>query len=209
MAGRFMNGLVKATAYLPQMFIFRLKFHYEDKNVQSRKIKGPAIIVSNHTSVYDYAADIFVFPGRTLRFQMAEVLFKKKLQGWFLKCMGGIIVNRNAADYSYISKSKEILSKKGVVGVFPEGRLPRPGEERPISFKPGVALLALESGVPVIPIYTTGGYWEKKDSHVIIGKPVYATDYLVEGASAKDNLQNIASGLRQKVIELGELYGKG
>ena len=49
----FFNRFVKITAYPVQKLIFRTKVYYQDKNVQSRHIKGAAIVISNHTSVFD------------------------------------------------------------------------------------------------------------------------------------------------------------
>ena len=68
---------------------------------------------------------LFVFPWRTLRYQMAEVLFRKKVLGPFLKAMGGIYLDRDSADMGFMGKSMDILHQGGVVGIFPEGRLPR------------------------------------------------------------------------------------
>ena len=51
MKGRFMNGFTKITGVIPQAIIFRTKVYYEDKKAQSRNIKGPAIVVSNHTAL--------------------------------------------------------------------------------------------------------------------------------------------------------------
>lgn len=205
----FSNWFVKITGWLPALILLNTKYLYEDKKVQSRKIRGRAIIVSNHTSVYDYLLMIFVFFGRTLRYQMAEVLFKKKALGTFLKAMGGIYVDRNANNYSFMTKSESILKKGGVVGVFPESRLPLPDEERPLEFKPGAAYLSLVSDTPIIPVYTNGSYFhafsKKKRAVVAIGKPVKAGDMYDESLSEKENLANISAGLRNKIIELGRL----
>ena len=107
---------VRITGWIVQKICFRTKIYYEDKSLQSRKIKGNAIIVSNHTSVYDYAVYLFVF-YRILRYQMAEILYKRKGLKLFLRMMGGIYVNRNTHDLSFLDKSNEILNKGGVVGV--------------------------------------------------------------------------------------------
>lgn len=205
MKGRFANNFVKVTAWPAQKLVFRLKIHYEDKRVQSRKIKGPAIIISNHTAVYDYAAFLFVFFGRTLRYQMAEVLFKKPGLGAFLKAMGGIYVDREASNYGFIAESEDILRHGGVVGIFPESRLPREGEERPLPFKTSAAYIALSSGVPVIPVYTTGGYFGKGRSHIVIGKPIDVTEFVHTHASERENLEAVSEGMRQKIIQLGKL----
>ena len=84
------NWFVKITGWPVQFLCFRTKILYEDRKVQGRHVKGSAIILSNHTSVFDYAVYLFVFFTRTLRFQMAEVLFEKPLLGLFLKCLGNI-----------------------------------------------------------------------------------------------------------------------
>lgn len=202
---RFWNAFTKITAWPVQFLCFRTKVYYEDKTVQNRRIKGPAIIISNHTSVFDYAVFMFVFFSRTLRYQMAEVLFKKKLLGWFLKRLGGIYIDRNSNNYEYITKSQKILEKGGIVGIFPEGRLPKEGEVPPIEFKTGFAYLALSSNINVIPVYTNGSYFNKKRAKVVIGKPTSLSDLYNKELSEKDNLINISSQMRDKVIELGKI----
>ena len=151
---RIMQAFVRLTAWLPQRLVFRTKVSCEDRSIQGRRIHGPAIIVSTHTAIYDYAAMLFVFWSRTLRYQMAEVLFRKKVLGRFLKLMGGIYIDRESSDLSFMGRSVEILRRGGVVGIFPEGRLPREGETPPLRFLPGAAYLALSTGVKVIPVWT-------------------------------------------------------
>ncbi|MCQ2498770.1 MAG: 1-acyl-sn-glycerol-3-phosphate acyltransferase [Lachnospiraceae bacterium] len=198
----FWNWFVKITGWPVQKICFRTKIYYEDKSVQSRKIKGPAIIISNHTSVFDYAVWLFVFWGRTLRFQMAELLFKKKGLGILLRMLGGIYVNRNAHDFSFITKSENIIKKGGVVGVFPEARIPLPDEERPLEFKPSAAYLTILSGVPVIPVVTDGSYFNKKHANVIIGKPIDIYEITDSDLSDKENIEKVNEVLRNRIIEL-------
>ena len=204
----FFNYFVKFTGWIAYAIVFRTKVYYEDKSVQSRHFKGPAILMSNHTSVYDYMCALFVFFFRTLRYQMAEVLYKKKLLGLFLKMMGGIYVNRDTHDLSFIDKSKEILDKGGVVGTFPESRIPKKDEERPLPFKPSVVLLALQSDKKIVPFYTDGNYFTKKRNRVMIGKPIDLKEMYDENKSEKQNIEDLTLFLRQKVIYLGELLNE-
>lgn len=199
------NWFCKITGFIVQFFAFRTKVYYENKSVQSRRIKGPAIIISNHTSVYDYAVFLFVFFSRTLRYQMAEILYKKKILGLFLKMMGGIYVNRDNHDFSFIYKSEEILKKGGVVGIFPESRLPLENEEKPLPFKISAAYLAMLSNVKVIPVYTNGSYFNKKRARVIIGEPIYMEQIYNPNLSEKENLETISNIYRNKIIYLGKL----
>ncbi len=198
---KFFNWFTKVTAYPVQYFCFRTKVTYEDKSVQSRRIKGPAIIVSNHTSVYDYAVLLFVFYTRTVRVQMAEVLFKRKMLGPYLRMMGGIYVDRLSHDMTPIYKSQQILDKGGVVGIYPESRLPDKGEPSPLEFKTGAAMLALMTGVKVIPVYTDGHYFKSAPAHVIIGKPIDPTEY----GDGKAAVNDLNQALRNKIIDLERL----
>lgn len=202
---RFLNSFVKITAWLPQKFVFKFQYFYEDKKVQSRKIKGPAIIISNHTAVFDYAGFLFVFFGRTLRYQMAEVLFKKKGLGVFLKAMGGIYVDRDGKNFSFINESLKILNKGGVVGIFPESRIPLPDEEKPLPFKTSLGYLAINADVPVIPVYTNGNYFNNKHARVVIGKPLKVEDYYNPELTEKENIQLFTDACRNKIIELGKM----
>lgn len=205
----FFNWFVKITAYPAQKLVFRTKVYYQDKSVQSRRIKGAAILASNHTSVFDYAAYLFVFFTRTLRVQMAEVLFDKKPLGLFLRMLGGIYVNRDIHNFDFINKSEEILRKGGVVGAFPESRIPREGEERPLEFKPSTAYIALSANVPVIPVYTNGKYFCGERARVIIGTPMFPADYTDDTLNDKENIAKFTEALRNRIIELGnELNGK-
>jgi 1-acyl-sn-glycerol-3-phosphate acyltransferase len=202
---RFFNWFTKITAWPVQKLCFKTKVYYESRAEQSRRIKGPAIIVSNHTSIFDYAVFLFVFYGRTLRYQMAEVLFKKAVLGTYLKCMGGIYVDRDSNDYGFLDKSQEILERGGVVGIFPEGRIPEGFESKPLEFKPGAVRLALSANVPIIPVYTNGSYFSKKRARVMIGRPVFASELYDEKEDYGTNLKRITGKIREKVISLGDM----
>ena len=209
MLTEFFNGFVKATGWPAYKIAFRTKIYYEDKSVQSRRIKGAAMVVSNHTSVFDYAVLLFVFFTRTLRVQMAEVLFQKQPLGIFLKMMGGIYVNRDTHDFGFLAESEEHLRRGRVVGVFPESRLPLKGEDTPRPFKPSAAYLALAADVPVIPVYTNGSYFNlKKRARVIVGKPMYPRDYVSDSNDEKENIRIFGEAMRERIIELERLLNE-
>ena len=201
----FFNWFVKITGWPAQFLCFRTKIYYEDRSVQGRHIEKDAIVISNHTSIFDYAVYLFVFFTRTLRFQMAEVLYEKPLLALLLRCLGGIRVDRNAHDFGFMPKSLSILSRGGVVGIFPESRLPRPGEERPLPFKVSAAYLALTSGSKIVPVVTNGSYFCRKRARVLIGKPILASDLLEEGADKTENLAIVSERLRERIIALEKL----
>ncbi|MBE7055854.1 MAG: 1-acyl-sn-glycerol-3-phosphate acyltransferase [Ruminococcaceae bacterium] len=200
---RFFIGFVKFTGWLPQLICFRTKTYYQNKNIQGRNLQGPAILISNHTSVFDYAVFLFTFRKCILRYQMAEIMFKKnKFVTFTLNNLGGILVDRNSHDFTFMGESEDILYNGGVVGIFPEGRLPLKGEERPLPFRPGASYLAMKTGVPVIPIYTNGSYFQRKRARIIIGTPIHPEDHINSDMSDKDKIQELNTVFRNKIVEL-------
>lgn len=203
MWNRFCNWFVKITGVIPQFFLFRIKLYYEDKTRQSNIIRGKAILYANHHSVFDVAVLLFVFWRRTLHCLVAELMYKKNpFLSFFLKSIGSIKVDRDAKDFSFIAKSCSVLDKGGVIEIYPEARIPLPGEERPLPFKPSIAYIALISGAPLIPVYTNGSYFRKERARVIIGTPIDAQSLYDESLSEKENLEKISNQLRNKIIEL-------
>lgn len=200
---------VRITGVFMYLFCFRTKVIYEDKNVQSLKIKGKAIVASNHNSVMDVAAMLFVLWRRIPRTLVAEVMYTKNpFLSFLLKALGCIKVNREAHDLSFMDKCSKILEKGGLVEVYPESRLPLKGEETPLPFKPSTVYMALESGAPIIPIYNEGKYYSKTTNRMMVGKPFYAREYYDDNLSECENAEIITKKLRERIIELKNELGK-
>ena len=197
------HWFVKITGYIPERLVFGTKVYYRDKKRQSRRIQGKAIVICNHQTLYDFAVLLFVFPGRTLRALAAEVLYDgRPVLGTLLKCFGMIRVDRDAKDFSFLDRCAKILDKGGVVEIYPEARLPKPGEERPLPFKPSAVYLALETDTPVIPVYSTGKLFCKERNRVIIGTPLNLREMSDESLTPARNMEILTEKLRGTVIEL-------
>lgn len=197
------NWFVKLTGWVFWAIVTRPKVHYEDKAVQSRFIRGGAIVMPNHLSVWDVAAMMCLFPTRTLRCVAAELMYEKNMVfTLFLKLLGTVRVDRNSFDFSFLSTCRTILEKGGVVELYPEARLPSPGQQGLMPFKPSITCLALESGAPIIPVYTDGNYFNTKRNHLVIGKPIDVCDWYDSSLSKRDNILAITERLRGKVYEL-------
>ncbi|MBP5295442.1 MAG: 1-acyl-sn-glycerol-3-phosphate acyltransferase [Lachnospiraceae bacterium] len=194
---RIFNWFAKITGFIPFWLAFRTKIYYVDRKLQGRHIKGPAIIMSNHIQLFDYVVWLFVFWTRTIRTQAAEVLYRRPMLGPLLKQLGAIYVNRETRDFSFCDESVQLLKEGWVLTIFPEARLPKKGEERPLPFKMSAAYIALQSGAPVIPVVTDGSYFNfRRRARVLIGTPVYAKDLREEGVGEKENLRIVADKFR-------------
>ena len=197
------NFIVKVTGYPIYLLIFKPRLHYEDRSVQGRRIHGKAIVMSNHMDVWDVAVMLFTFLNRNLRCIVAELMFEKNFfMTFFLKSLGAIRVDRNSHDFAFIQKSCDILDHGGVVEIYPEARIPKKNEEKPLEFKPSVAYMALMSGAPIIPVYTDGRYFCKERNNIIIGKPIDVSVLYDTRLSEQENIKNITEILRNKVLEL-------
>ena len=201
-------GFVKLTGLLPAWLF--LKPRVRCVAGARRRLPKPCILVSNHKSLLDFVLYLIIFPLRTVRFLMAEVLFNKsKLFGWFLGAIGGIRVDRDAFDFGFVADAIEVLDQGGTVGIFPEGRLPIGG--KPWPFTVSTAFIATRApDVPIVPIYTDGNYGLLKRANVVIGEPMFLADYRREGLDEQEQLKHLTAVLEQKVYALkDEVKQKG
>lgn len=200
---KFVYNFVKITGWPVALACYRTKYYYEDKSSQSRKIKGPAIIISNHTAISDFMVLMYTFYNRNIHTVMADILFNKnKFMKWFLPKMGGLKVCRESNNYSFVDACCNILKNNGIVEIFPEARIPKPHEKKPLEFKPSAAYIALLSGAPIIPVFTNGSYYKKKRAKVIIGKQINVADLVDPNKTEKENIETINCYVRNKIMEL-------
>ncbi|MES2252245.1 MAG: lysophospholipid acyltransferase family protein [Pseudomonadota bacterium] len=123
---------------------------------------GPCIIACKHQSAFDtifislFLDDIVII----LKGQLAYV----PLFGYYLKKLGSIFIdreNKTAAIRDLIKKSRDAISNKRSIFIFPEGTRAKPGENIP--YQRGISLLYRDLNVPVVPVaLNTGVFWGRK-----------------------------------------------
>lgn len=121
---------------------------------------GPAIMASNHLAV----ADSFFLPlvvRRRITFLAKSEYFtgtgiKGRLTAWFYTVAGQVPIDRTNADAAQgaLDTAERILKAGKLLGMYPEGT--RSPDGRLYKGKSGLARLALETGVPVIPVAMIG-----------------------------------------------------
>ena len=192
-------------AWPVQFIYFKKKIYYEDRKSQGRRLKGGAIIVSNHRSFKDYMMYMYVFYFRKMYCLMSELIYKKgKLLSFLVTTLGGIKVDRFSFDMSFIGKSVELLSKKKkAIVIFPEAKINK--EKRLQRFTTSYIIMALRSNVPIIPVYTLGKYGLFRRSRMAIGKKIYLTDYCNNPNPSKEELEYLNKIVKDKIYELEKM----
>lgn len=112
------------------------------------------IFVSNHQSIYDIPV-VFASLPYQLRIIAKESLGHFPFLGWHLRRTGHLLVDRRNPDRSGILRRWKALVGQGLsLIIFPEGTRSRDG--RVGIFKAGSFLLAIEAGLPVVPLSVDG-----------------------------------------------------
>lgn len=186
---------------LPTFFLFiRTRYYLEDGKKHSRALKGPAIVIANHTHIMDFFAIIFAHPFRKQRILVSEAIYKHRFLGFMCKIMDCIVVHRERSDVSIFLEAEKTLKKGGVVMIFPEGHLVKHGKLD--TFKPFVAYLAARSGAPIVPHYIDAHYCSWKRTRIIMGKPLYIKDHLKNENPTRGDYEQFLSFLQRKMLEL-------
>ena len=136
----------------------------------------------------------------TLGFKSSLFLIKRSKT--FLKLIGGIRVDRDAKSFEFVSHALEVLDKGGIIGVFPQARLPVKGMVFP--FTVSTAFIATHSDAPIIPVYTDGNYGITKRTGVVIGAPICLNDYAQDGLTEQEQMAHLTKVLEEKVFVLKE-----
>jgi 1-acyl-sn-glycerol-3-phosphate acyltransferase len=115
------------------------------------------IVASNHLSITDpplVCITVERLVGRRVRYMAKAESFAWPVLGPVMAAYGGFGVRRGRADREAYRAAKEILAAGDWLGVAPEGTRSRTGHlGEP---KPGVALLALRTGAPILPVGIAG-----------------------------------------------------
>jgi 1-acyl-sn-glycerol-3-phosphate acyltransferase len=148
--------------------------------------KGAVILAANHTSMIDVFFILAALRREAIAMAMAE-LWKSPLTRWLVEVLGQIPVVRGDSESGKqaMESASHALEDGALVGIFPEGKCAKPGEVLP--YKPGVAVLSKETGVPIIPVRLVNANevlpLDRKfpvfghQVHVIFGEPIDPDDF--------------------------------
>jgi 1-acyl-sn-glycerol-3-phosphate acyltransferase len=193
------------------------------EHVERIPATGPAIVAGNHMSHFDPFPFAYVAwqAGRAPRFLAKASVFSVPVVGWLLRGCGQIPVHRGTADAANaLREAVEAIDRGEVVMFYPEGTLTRDPDLWPMVAKTGVARLALETGVPVIPVAHWGSQdvlWPyakrlrllpRKSIRALVGDPVDLSRWLGQEPTSQVLREMTDAIMRDVTSLLAELRGE-
>ena len=140
--------------------LLRLVFRPTVEGVENVPAEGPAILASNHLSYADWLFMPLTLDRKVTFVAKAEYFTTPGIKGWLQKTFfsgaGQVPIDRSGGDAAAgaLMPAKRILGRGRAFGIYPEGT--RSHDGRLYRGKTGVARLAIETGVPVIPVAVVG-----------------------------------------------------
>jgi 1-acyl-sn-glycerol-3-phosphate acyltransferase len=165
------------------------------------------VFLANHQSLFDIPALLASAPGQ-VRMVAKRSLFRIPVFGWALSAGGFIPVDRedrSSARRTFYSAAAHLSGGTSIL-IFPEGTRSR--EDYLLPFERGGFLLALKSGLPIVPVGVRGTRAVQPRSSLTIrpgraevryGAPLAAADY---GLRRKAEL---IEEVRRRIAELADL----
>ncbi len=138
----------------------KLVFRPQTEGAEHVPAEGPAILASNHLSYVDWLFMPLTLPRRVTFVAKAEYFTSPGLKGWFQKKFfsgaGQVPIDRSGATAAEgaMAAAERILVRGDLFGIYPEGT--RSPDGRLYRGRTGVARLALETKVPVVPVAVVG-----------------------------------------------------
>lgn len=182
---------------VPLLLLFRMKRLTPEGEPYREKIRGGAIVAANHTSFTDPFLVGVAFWYRRMFMLVAEVVMKGKLRSWLLKGMGAIRIDRNAADIEAIRKSVGVLKEGHLLAIFPQGGIAKDTDVQ--TLKSGAVFIALQAGVPIIPMHILPRkHWYSRRK-VVIGKTIDPKAYIEKKFPSTADIDRVSRVLLEEM----------
>ncbi len=193
---------MRAFARFITVIALNLFFRVEVINRENFPAEGPALFCANHNSMLDMFF-LGVNIDRWIYWMAKEELFKNPVLGYLIRKLGGFPVKRGTGDVEAIKHAYKLLEQNKVVGIFPHGTRINPSKIETARIKSGAAMIAVKSGVPIIPATVCGNYRLFSKMKVIYGEP-----FIIEKRDSKltkEELNEISRDIIKRVYLLSEV----
>jgi 1-acyl-sn-glycerol-3-phosphate acyltransferase len=173
------------------------------QNLENIPRTGGAVVAINHTSYVDWlpAALAVHYRGRRIRYMIKAEMQKVKVVNFLIKHTKTIPVNRGAGSEAY-TEAVRLLQAGEMVGLMPEATISRSFELK--DFKTGAARMALEAGVPMVPLIVWGAQriWTKDHPRNVGHEKIPVIVAAGQSLSPDDDVEHLDAALRDEMTSL-------
>ena len=196
---------VRITAAISGLVVFRPKLVYENEAAK-RRIRGGALLISNHTGFFDPVHLMLSIWYRRHHFVCIKDLFEgNRLKHLLFRHFHCIPIDRDNFSMASLRLITDELKAGHLVSMFPEGHVVPNGSLAP--FKSGMVLLALQGKCPVVPVYIEPQKRFYKRLTVAVGEPI-DLEALYGPRPNLAHIDEAAAMLREKELLLSTLCRK-
>ncbi len=165
-----MSGIWYNTARFVAWVYLKLFFKIKVQGLDNIPKRKPFILCSNHINWMDPLTIGTTLPASyRIHFMAKQEIFNNFFTATFFRKIGAFPVKRENADLFAIKTAYQLLKNGQVLGLFPEGSRSKTGKLQKAYH--GAALIAVRSGMPIVPIAISGPYRLFKPVNLYIGKP--------------------------------------
>ncbi len=182
--------------------LVKLRFLGLDGKKYRRNFSGGALIAANHTGFSDAVTLGSCFWYRRVFILTSEEVMNGGIKTILLKLMGCIRVDRNVSDIDAMRSSVETIKNGHTVAIFPQGHI----EAELSSIKSGAVLIALQSGAPIIPVYSRKPKKWFQRRTLVIGEPFYCSEYCKKKFPSMADIDNLSALLLEKINECRTVF---
>ena len=194
----FFVAFVRVTGAIPTLLWYRPKIIYENKTAK-KKIKGGALVISNHNCFFDPVYVMLALWYRRHHFIINKEFYETKAK-WFLNHVLCIPIDTKNIGFQTMKVINDHLTSGDLVSMFPEGHI-NDGSGEMRQFKSGMVLMSMRAKVPIVPIYVCEHKPRSSRLRVVIGEPI-DINQMYAGRPSMAEIEEITNRLFDKENEL-------
>jgi 1-acyl-sn-glycerol-3-phosphate acyltransferase len=161
------------------------------------------LFAANHQSIYDIPILFWTLPLQ-VRILAKASLGRFPFLGWHLARTGHVLVDRKNPGPQIFRKVRALIQAGVSLMVFPEGTRSRDG--RVARFKGGIFLMAIEAGLPVVPVAIDGSRFVMLKGRLMTcpGRVQFTVlDPIPTEGLTKESARDLADRVRDAILGAG------
>ena len=202
MSHRLFHNLFCITFRVLFFLLSRVKVHGK----QHLPVDGGYIAAANHLSVIEVPLVYCLINRHDVTGLVAKKHQKNALFRWLINLLDGIWLSREEIDTRALRTARDHLQEGGVLGIAPEGTRSQTGSL--LEAKTGVAFLADQAKVPIVPV-AVAGTWQITSEILSLKRPeisvTFGEPFMLPPVNRKTRDQDLKRNTEEIMCQLAAL----